>query len=94
MKETFHYDVEKNLDLIRSGLNKPEFHPLPGATPWHLCKNCHLILRNLTEGKSVQTSLTMLNWQLCGIDCVTCSYLTKRKLANVQVTVNIFNGYE
>ena len=79
IKETFHYDVEKNLDLIRCGLNKPEFYPVLGATPWHFCKNCHLILRKLTEGKMIQTSLAMLNWQPCGIDCTTCLYLTKRK---------------
>ena len=81
MKETLQqYDVNKNLDLIRSGLNIPEFSPVLGTTPWSFCSKCHLSLRNLTEGKTLQTSLTtMLNWKPCGANCTTCSYITKRK---------------
>ena len=80
MKETFrHYDVKKNLDIIRSGLKITEFSPVSGTTPLHFCSKCHFNLRNLTEGKTIQTSLTMLSWQPCGLNCTTCSYMTQRK---------------
>ena len=93
MKEVQYHDVEKNLDLIRSGLRNPDIFPVPGTTPQHFCPKCHLHLRNSTEGKAIQTSLTLLNWQPCGMYCVTCSYLTKRKSSRGRPKKVIFCFY-
>lgn len=93
IKDVYYHDVEKNLDLIRSGLKNPDFFPVPGTTPQHFCQKCHLHLRNLTEEKTIQTSLTLLNWQPCGMDCVTCSYLTKRKSSGGRPKKVIFCFY-
>ena len=79
IKNKYRHDVVKNLDLIRSGLKNPNFIPESGVTPRNFCHKCHSSLRDLAFGKIVRSSATLLDWLACGVDCKTCSFLSKRK---------------
>ena len=37
--ETFYYDVEKNLKLLRNGLNSTEVSLIPDVTPRRVAEN-------------------------------------------------------
>lgn len=85
IKETRRFDVDKNIELLRGGLNSPDFCPVPEVTPNHFCNKCHVIMRqNIGAGalkKTKQSSRQLIIWQKCGPDCSTCANITKRKQA-------------
>ena len=72
--------VEKNLDMISKAFDfRSGIFSIDGVTPTSLCNSCHLYLRKVSSGKIICAGLKLIDWQECGNDCTTCSYLEARK---------------
>ena len=78
-KERRH-EVEKNLDMISKAFDfRSGIFTIDGVTPISLCNSCHLYLRKVSSGKIICAGRKLIDWQECGNNCTTCSYLETRK---------------
>ena len=93
INEEYCFDVEKHMPLISRVLGCKSMFTLPGLTPNRFCCKCYAKLQHIDNGSTVTSSLKLLEWGECGMNCKTCALLMKRTKAGRKPKVSIIDYF-